>query len=242
MTDSTAEAAPIPPSIDAEREAILDAALPEVAFDGWSGATLAAALRSCGLDAAAGRRAFPRGHVDMALAFHRRGDAELRAALATAPLSEMKIREKVTFGVRTRLEIAAPHREAVRRGATLFALPIHAADGARAVWETADVIWTGIGDSSRDYNWWTKRMILSGVCGSTTLFWLGDQSDGYEATWAFLDRRIDNVMSFEKTKAQVRGTAPGAAAFRLVDRALSFARAPDAAPRAPGYGLPGRRV
>ena len=89
----------------------------------------------------------------------------------------------------------------------MFALPMHAADGAKLVWETADTIWTGLGDSSEDLNWYTKRMTLSGVYSTTLLFWLGDVSDGHSATWEFLDRRIGDVMKFEELKARVRGNA-----------------------------------
>ena len=92
----------------------------------------------------------------------------------------------------------------MRRGATLFALPVYAADGARALWETADTIWTALGDRSEDLNWYTKRATLSGVYSATLLYWLGDQSPEYAATWSFLDRRIEDVMRFETLKKQVR--------------------------------------
>jgi ubiquinone biosynthesis protein COQ9 len=122
------------------------------------------------------------------------------AALNTSDLYDLRFRDRVAFAVRKRLELATHHKEAVRRGTTLFALPIYAADGAKAVWGTADAIWDTLGDQSQDYNWYTKRSILSAVYSSTVLFWLGDESEGQEATWAFLDRRIDNVMQFEKVK------------------------------------------
>jgi ubiquinone biosynthesis protein COQ9 len=124
------------------------------------------------------------------------------ARLAATDLSGMKFREKVTAAVRFRLE--AGTREAVRRGAALFALPQHAATGAGLIWGTADAIWNALGDSSRDINWYTKRMTLSGVYSTTVLYWLGDESEGQAASWAFLDRRIEDVMRFEKLKGQMR--------------------------------------
>lgn len=186
------------------KDRIVDAALIHVVFDGWSEATLNAAIADTGADPGAVQALFPRGPVDLALAFHRRGDAAMVAALTPDRLAGLKIREKITLAVRTRLELMDMDKEAVRRGTTLFALPVHAADGARALWETADAIWTVIGDESDDYNWYTKRMTLSGVYSSVVLYWLGDTSDGHAATWAFLDRRIEDVMRFEKVKAQVR--------------------------------------
>ena len=117
-------------------------------------------------------------------------------------ICKMKIREKITFSVRARLD-AIRDKEAVRRGATLMALPQHAAEGAGLVWGTCDRIWSAIGDSSADVNWYTKRLTLSSVYSATVLYWLGDNSPNHQDTWTFLDRRIENVMQFEKFKAQV---------------------------------------
>lgn len=185
------------------KDELLDACLNHVVFDGWSEASLASAAKDLDLDMDAARALFPRGGVDLALAFHARGDAAMVSAIRAADLSSMRFREKVTLAVRTRLELAERDKEAVRRGATLFALPHHAADGAKAVWQTADAIWDALGDPSDDFNWYTKRATLSGVISSTLLYWLGDQSEGHSASWDFLDRRIANVMEFEKLKARV---------------------------------------
>jgi rpsU-divergently transcribed protein len=195
--------------MDAVRDAVLDAALPDVAFDGWSERTLRAGVEKAGVDPALAKSAFPRGAVDLALHFHDRGDRRLAEELARTPMGDMRIRDRIGFAVRRRLELVARDREAVRRGATLFALPVYAADGARAIWRTADTIWTGLGDSSDDANWYTKRAILSGVYSSTVLFWLGDESDRFENTWAFLDRRIDGVMQFEQFKSAVNANPLG---------------------------------
>ena len=190
-----------------QRDAMLDAALTHVPFDGWTEATFTAAASDMGLSPPEARALFPRGAVDLAVAFHRRGDRALATKLAETDLAGMRFREKVTWAVKARLDAVETHKEAVRRGATLFALPIYAADGARLVWETADTIWSGLGDTSEDLNWYTKRMTLSGVYSSTLLFWLGDLSEGHHATWAFLDRRIEDVMRFEQMKAKVRENA-----------------------------------
>ncbi len=188
---------------DGLRETLLDAALMHVPFDGWSEATFRAAAADAGVDLPEARAVCPRGALDLAVAFHKRGDAVMLAQLEGADLDAMKIREKVTFAVRARLE-AIEDKEAVRRGSALFALPIHAAEGAQLIWGTADAIWDALGDPSDDINWYTKRATLSGVYGSTVLYWLGDDSPDHAATWAFLDRRIEDVMRIEKVKAQVR--------------------------------------
>lgn len=191
------------PDFDDTRDRLLDAALTHVPFDGWSEATLNAAVSDCGVDDALARAVCPRGAVDLALAFHARGDAAMLERIETTDMSGLKFREKVTAAVRFRLETVTD-KELVRRGTTLFALPHHAADGAKAIWGTCDLIWNALGDTSEDVNWYTKRATLAGVYSSTVLFWLGDTSPDHQATWDFLDRRIDNVMQIEKLKAQVR--------------------------------------
>jgi len=182
---------------------VLAAALPHVPFDGWSEASLRAAITDSGVAEGLARALFPRGGVDLALAFHRQGDAQMVAALAAMDLGALRFRDRIARAVRLRLELVHD-RERVRRGATLVALPQHAGDGARALWQTSDAIWTALGDTTRDLNWYTKRATLSGVYGATVLYWLGDDSSGQAATWEFLDRRIEDVMRIEKVKAQLR--------------------------------------
>ncbi|MFC3613716.1 COQ9 family protein [Lutimaribacter marinistellae] len=194
MTDTTEEII----------DKLLDAALAHVPFDGWSEASFRAAIDDSGVEESVARAICPRGAVDLALAFHARGDRAMLERLQATDLDAMKIRDKIAFAVRTRLEVIED-REAVRRGVTLFALPAYAGDGAKAVWGTCDLIWTAIGDRSDDVNWYTKRATLSGVYSSTVLYWLGDDSLDHQATWEFLDRRIADVMLFEKFKAQVNG-------------------------------------
>lgn len=208
------------------RERLIEAALPDVAFDGWSQATLNAAIASSGVDVGLAHLAFPRGGVDMALGFHRLMDKRLGEELSAVDLSTMRIRERVTHCVRKRIELVAQDREAVRRGATLLALPQYAPEGARAVWGTADLIWNVCGDTATDYNWYTKRAILSGVYSSTVLYWLGDQDPYSQPTWDFLDRRIENVMQFEKAKAQVQSNPLAKAALAIPNALLGMVRAP----------------
>lgn len=226
------------------RARVLAAALPNVAFDGWTDASIRVGAAEAEVDAGLARLAFPRGGVDLALAFHDDADRRLAEILAKAPLETMRIREKVAFAVRSRLELVAEEREAIRRAAALFALPPYIADGARAVWRTADVIWTGIGDSSDDVNWYTKRATLSAVHSSVVLYWLGDKSEGCAATWEFLDRRIEDVMRFEKLKGAVRdspfGKLLGAGAGGLLSR-IRAPRSGGDVDTGTGVGLPGLR-
>lgn len=190
--------------MDQTRDALLDAALIHVPFDGWSETTFRAAIAESGVDPALARAACPRGAVDLAVAYHRRGDDAMVRRLDETDLTAMRFRDRVALAVRYRLE-AIEDKEVVRRGSTLFALPHHAAEGARLIWGTADRIWTALGDSADDVNWYTKRASLGAVYAATVLYWLGDETPGNAATWEFLDRRIAGIMRFEKLKGQVRG-------------------------------------
>lgn len=218
------------------RQRLLDAILPHVAFDGWSETSLAAAATDAGIDAGAVRAACPRGAIDLAMLYHRRGDAEMVARLAETDLTALRFRDRVATALRFRID-AMTDREAVRRASALFALPQNAADGARLVWETADHVWTALGDTSTDANWYTKRATLSGVWASTVLFWLGDDSPGATETAAFIDRRIDNVMQIEKAKARLRENPLTKPLMALQSSLFSRVRAPDPSS---GDGLPGR--
>jgi ubiquinone biosynthesis protein COQ9 len=215
------------------RDLVLEAALLHVPFDGWSETTLRAAITDSGVAEGLARALFPRGGIDLAVAFHKRGDQRMAETLATTDLSQMRFRDRVTFAVRTRLD-TIEDRELVRRGTTLFALPQHAAEGAKLIWGTSDAIWNALGDTSRDVNWYTKRATLSAVYGSTVLYWLGDDSLGHQATWDFLDRRIADVMQIETIKAKVRENPLGKALLAGPAKVMEKWRAPTVADDLPG--------
>lgn len=186
------------------RDKLLDAALVHVMFDGWSPETFKMAITDSGVDPALAQLACPRGALDLAVAFHRRGDRNMVSAMQAADMEALRYKDRIALGVRLRLEAVAQDHEAVRRGVTLFALPQHAAEGANLIWGSCDLIWNTLGDTSEDVNWYTKRATLSAVYSATVLFWLGDESEGYANSWDFLDRRIDNVMQIETFKAALR--------------------------------------
>lgn len=219
-----------------DRARLLQAILPHVPFEGWSDAAFAAAAADCGLTPARARAAAPRRAVDLAIDQHRAGDAVMVAAVRAADLASLRFRDRVAWALRARLA-AVPDREAVRRAGVLFALPHLAPDGARLIWGTADAVWTALGDTSAELNWYTKRTTLSGVWAAVVLFWLGDDSLNGQATDAFIDRRIDEVMRFEKLKAQVNDFGPLKPLTGALGRLAAMVRAPV---RMPDADLPGR--
>lgn len=224
--------------IEEARAALLAAAETHVVFDGWSDAVFNAAITDSGVDAGLAAQACPRGGLDLAVAYHKAGDAAMVAAMNAADLGAMRYSERVAFGVRVRLETV--DREAVRRGVSLFALPQHAGEGAGLVLGTVGLIWETLGDTSTDLNWYTKRATLAGVYSSVLLFWLGDESEGFTQTWAFLDRRIDNVMQIEMAKAKMRDNPLVKAFMSGPGRVLDHIKAPtsDVPSDLPGYIAP----
>ena len=155
--------------------------------------------------------------------------ASLAEAMAGGQPAQGRIRDRIAAALWQRLALSDP--ELVRAGAATLALPQNAALGARLVWETADTIWTGLGDRSEDVSWWTKRATLASVWGAVVLYWLGDNSAGHADTRAFIDRRIGDVMRIERLKAGLRDL-PGAAP--LTKLATGWIRKPRPAP-APGH-------
>ena len=174
-------------------------------FDGWTAKAVDSAAAQAGVDQAQARLAFPRTQPAMIDAYIQAVDREMVKRLTPAKLGKMKIREKIRSLVWARLEIMGPAREAVRTALAILAMPQNVPLALRISWRTADLMWRAAGDTSTDYNHYTKRMTLGAVYASTLLAWLDDNSEGWAETAAFLDRRIDNVMQFEKWKAQWRG-------------------------------------
>lgn len=187
-------------------DTILDAALPNVVFDGWTLSTLERAAESVGLAAFDARRIFPGGVTDCLDHLARRTDTAMLETLARDhDLPAMKIRERIATAVMVRLRLMLPHREAIRRALALYTMPWHAAAGLRVLHRTVDHMWVAAGDTATDYNYYTKRLLLAKVYTSTLTVWLDDAEDLAE-TEAFLRRRIENVMQFEKLKARAKET------------------------------------
>ena len=222
--------------VDPEVLKLMLTALPNVAFDGWSNSTFVAACREADISERKARLFCPRGALDLAIAFHKWGDNQFETAFTKKKISELKVREKIRKAIELRIKLASD-KEAVRRGVVLFALPIYAFEGSRLIWDTADLIWESIGDKSEDYNWYSKRAILSAVYASTVLYWLGDNSEGSEETWHFLDRRIEDVMKFETAKVQLKTNKFTKEFSGLTEKILKTIKRPsrNIDPNLPGY-------
>ena len=188
----------------ATRDKILLATLPHVAFDGWTRRALRAGVADLDLAPEMALRVFPGGVNELADHFADWADRRMLDALGAMDLDAMHVRDRVTAGVRTRLEALAPHREAARRLLAYLAMTLNAPLAARITWRTVDAIWYAAGDEATDFNYYTKRGLLTPVYTTTVLYWLADTSDGFADTWAYLDRRIDDVMKIPGLTARVK--------------------------------------
>ncbi|MDE0417724.1 MAG: COQ9 family protein [bacterium] len=205
------------------RRRLLAATLPHVPFDGWTRASIDAGAADAGMAAGEARRLFPEGAGEMVSFFLAEGDRAMLDELSEINLADMRVRDRIATAVRIRLEVDGKHREAVLRAAAMKTGP----SGARALWRTVDAIWHAAGDTATDFNYYTKRLLLAGVHSATLLCWLNDDSPGRETTWAFLDRRIADVMTISTLKARLPRLRPGPIARFAMSRSPLSGCRPD---------------
>ncbi len=185
------------------RERVVEAALPHIAFDGWTMAALRAGATAAGLDEGEAQVLFPRGPmeaIDVHMALADRRMIEEVSALDPAPAGAAAT---VRTALRVRLEQNAPHREAIRRAAARLSLPHNAPLALRSLYRTVDAVWLLADDRSTDFSYYTKRATLAGIYAAVLQVWLNDRSEGLEATWAFLDRRLKDVALVGKARARL---------------------------------------
>jgi ubiquinone biosynthesis protein COQ9 len=181
------------PFAERERDRLIAAMLPDVAFDGWSSHTLKAAARRTGIPVEEALALFPRGAPDLVAAFSRWADRRMLDRLEGAVLDELRLSARIALALRLRFEAMAPWHEAVRRAAAVLAMPLNVPLGLRLLYETVDGIWYAVGDNSTDFSFYTKRASLAGVMTAATLYWLEDRSPGFADTQAFIERRLADL-------------------------------------------------
>ena len=173
------------------------------AFDGWSAAAVTAAAAEHGICEATAQLVYPGGAMDMIAAWIARIDADMAKALPAERIGNLPIRERIRALVQFRLDALGGREEALRRALAVMAMPQNLARAARLAWHSADAMWRLAGDTATDYNHYTKRATLGVLYTSTLLVLVDDTSEGKADTGAFLDRRIEGVMRFEKAKARL---------------------------------------
>jgi ubiquinone biosynthesis protein COQ9 len=207
------------------RDRILEAALQHAAFEGWCQRTLLAAADDAGVDRATARRLFPQGGDSLLAWLDDWADRRMLEACPADELQRLSIRRRIARLVRARLEPLAGHREALRRALAARGLPGNLGSGARGFWTTLDRIWRAVGlppESDAGIDWYTRRLTLAGVLSSTTLLWLDDASEGSSASWAFLERRIEDALRVGRAGGQLvelLARVPGLGGLRRPARA-----------------------
>ncbi len=191
------------------KKRVLQAILAHVPFDGWSETSYEAALKQSGITRAEADKQFPEGMRSIVEAFGIMADDAMgRAIKNERGFVRMRVRDKITFAIRARLESLTPHREAVRRLMMWYALPHHAPMGISRFAKTVDLMWIAAGDTATDYNYYTKRILLGAVLKAVILFWLNDETPDHAATWEFLDRRIADIMKLGKSISLLKEFKP----------------------------------
>ncbi|HSI17102.1 MAG TPA: COQ9 family protein [Sphingomonas sp.] len=196
---------PPDPTLDEIRAALAPLVADNAAFDGWNAKAVESAAGALGLEKSIAAIAFLGGVAEMIDAWFASIDVALAARFTPEQLGNMKIRDRITRLVETRLELVAGNREALRRAVAILAMPQNIAHATKLGWRSADVMWRLAGDTATDYNHYTKRAILGSVYAATVTVFLNDESEGWAATHAFLGRRIEGIMAFEKAKAKWLG-------------------------------------
>jgi len=200
-----------------ERDRLIEAMLPDVAFDGWSHPALRTAAHRVGIAADEAEALFPRGALDLVAEFSRWADRRMLDWLETAPPEAGGVSGGVKRAICLRFEIVLPWREAVRRALSVLSVPPHAALGARLLYETVDGIWYAVGDSATDFSFYTKRATLAAIYSAALLYWLDDRSEGLVETHAFLDRRLAELKGLTAARRRLEaGLARLPNPFRLL--------------------------
>ncbi len=205
-------------TLDEMRLALAPLLAEAAAFDGWSEEAVDEAAQQMGIDPAAARLAFPGGAMDMIAAWIESVDARMAGQFSPEVLGAMPVRERIRSLVLFRLECAAGKEEALRRALAIMAMPGNAPRALQLSWHSTDAMWRLAGDSATDFNHYTKRVSLGAIYASTLSVFVGDESEGKADTRAFLDRRIDDVMKFEKAKAQLLQDYDGFSLTRFLGR------------------------
>ena len=176
------------------REDILDRALSHIVIDGWSWRALDAAAKDLEMDKCTLNRAFPNGPRDLVIYFNETADEMMLKELNRLDIESMPVRKRISTAVKVRLQQNACYQEALRKLLSYLAMPGNVMLGVKCCYRTVDTIWYMAGDVSTDFNYYSKRGLLAGIYTSTIFYWLADQSDLFEDTWTFLDRRISEVL------------------------------------------------
>jgi ubiquinone biosynthesis protein COQ9 len=186
---------------DKIKREIIERALTHVPFESWSQDLLERSAAEIGVDSSYGWRLFPKGPLEAISDWSAFLDQEMLTLLPN--IEGQKVRERIRLAIKTRLTLLIPHREAARKTATYLARPPHMSLASRLIYQTVNEMWYYAGDTATDYNFYTKRGLLSWVYMTTFFYFLRDQSPDFEKTWTFLDHRLEEVLALPKVPQKI---------------------------------------
>ena len=201
---------------------LITISLKHVPFDGWNKKTFKMVCDEAGISNVERKLLFPRGSIDLMLTFIKKDDEGMVKLVVNNKNLEKKYRDRITDAMLTRIRLADENKEAMRKALSLLSLPHMIPDNAAMVWNLSDAIWNSLGDTSKDINWYTKRVSLGTVYSSTLLYWLGDESKNILKTEEFLHRRIDDVMEFEAVKVKFKNSKLGQEFLKGAEKVFSL--------------------
>jgi ubiquinone biosynthesis protein COQ9 len=205
-------------TLDELRPVLARAVAGHAGFDGWGDKAVKSAAAELGVDPAVASFAFGGNRVAMIDAWFASIDADMLQQLPSEKLAAMKVRERIAALVEARIDLARPHREALRRALAILAFPTNAPRAVQLGWRAADAMWRAAGDTATDYKHYTKRAILGSVYAATLAVFLNDDSENLSETRAFLGRRIEGIMRFERAKAKIAKARPMFSPARFIGR------------------------
>ena len=179
---------------ESHRTEILEKLLEQSPFLGWTERNIQNISRGLGHSERILVRSFPNGLRDVIDRHAYLLDQRMLETIDSKDFRKLPVRARITKLVFARINTMASYREAIARLIPILSTPPYLATGTKILCRTADLMWRTAGDTSTDYNYYTKRSLLAGVYSTTLLCWLTDDSKNYCDTQAFLDRRINNVM------------------------------------------------
>ena len=126
----------------------------------------------------------------------------LKNSIEEEDLSALRTHEKIRKIIELHFISIEPHKKALRsilhRG-SLLSSPI---TFTNMLYQTVSHMWYAAGDQSTDYNFYTKRLILSAVYTPTLFYWL--EGNNLEETMKYCDKKLSQVSKVPKLKNQIK--------------------------------------
>ena len=185
-----------------ERKTILNRALIDIENSGFNEKMLLNAAKNCKISEGKLGRLFPEGIFELKQYYFSEIDEQMLQKIKTQNYENIRVRDKIFNGVLIRLKLFKKNKTSIKY--IFVSESSNPIKSLKHLWKTSDLIWKSAGDSSTDYNHYTKRLLLSWVYITTLICWFNDKSRNINDTKLFLNRRIDEVLEFGKQSGKIK--------------------------------------